>query len=432
VEHDAHELAASVFDAIGEVVKQAGSDAARIRAAGLSTQRSSVVCWDRHTGEPLTPVISWQDTRARSFMAGLRPASEWIHRKTGLFPSAHYGASKLAWCLKNVDGLRAKARDGRLCMGPVASYLAWKLTSERSFLADPVNASRTLLWNIYSCDWDDEIREIFAVPAESLPRCVTSDYAFGTMDLGGQVVPLKVVTGDQAAALFASGPLVPDQVYVNMGTGAFITRSTGEVLFSARRLLSGVAHATEDASTYLLEGTVNGAGSALQWAAAELPLPGIEKKLPGLLDRAGELPLFLNGVSGLGSPFWIPSFGSGFVDGGDVEQKAAAVAESIVFLLYANLREMIKTAAAPESIVITGGLSSLDGLCQRLADLARVPVIRPEVVEATLLGTGFLVAGQPGNWLRPKSFSFEPMARPALVERYGRWEDAMLSRMRSD
>lgn len=431
VEHHPGKLLRSVSEAVAEVLSSLGDRARAVEAAGMAVQRSSIVCWDRVTGEALSPVISWQDTRGRDTIASLRPMSEWVHRKTGLFPSSHYGASKIRWCLEKIPGLKGRARDGRLCIGPLSSYLVSHLAAGNPVVSDPVCASRTLLWNIYSRNWDDELMDMFSIPGQVLPACVPSRHSFGPLEVGGFSIPLEVVTGDQSAALYAHGPLDPETAYVNMGTGAFVSRSTGSVLFSARRLLSSVLHLDVDEAVYVLEGTVNGAGSALAWASEELKLPGLEGKLADILGSTSPEVLFLNGVSGLGAPFWLPDFGSAFVGEGSPEEKAAAVAESIVFLLRANGEEMEKTADRPGKIVVSGGLSRADGLCRRLADLFQVPVHRPDTREATALGTCYLAADRPENW-QPSADSdlFEPADDPGVRDRYLRWEEAMLIRMR--
>jgi len=432
VEHDPLELVETIRESITETVQKAAARSGDLQAAGFATQRSNVVCWDRVTGEALSPVISWQDTRGGDRLTALSARSDDIHSRTGLFLSAHYGAGKLRWCLENLPGVKKARETGRLCAGPMSSYLAWTLAEEKPFVADPVSASRTLLWNIGERKWDPELQTLFGVPEKVLPGCVPSIYDYGHLQVGKVRVPLRLVTGDQAAALFAHGRLRPDTAYVNMGTGAFVSRSTARTPIFSRTLLTSVVHAKENAGEYVLEGTVNGAGSALQWVRDTFRTGDLRRMLPRWLEETAQPPLFLNGISGLGSPFWIPDFPSGFVGEGPVAAKAVAVVESIAFLLYRNILEMGLILPKPGRIQITGGLSALDGICQLLADLTGVPAYRPVQTEATARGACYLLAGKPDRWPEEGEGTwFEPTEGTTGAERYTRWAEAMEDRIHS-
>ncbi len=426
VEQDPEELVVTLRQAIDEAVATLGGRADDIVAAGIATQRSSIACWDRRTGAALAPVLSWQDRRAHAWLERFSAHAGEIHRRTGLMLSAHYGASKLRWCLDHLPAVAAARRAGRLAMGPLASFLLFRLLGEKPLLADPANAARTLLWNIDAGEWDPWLLELFGIPPETLPRCVPTRHAFGTLRLNDRRIPLAVASGDQSAALFALGAPRPDSAYVNMGTGAFIQR-VFERRPEATGLLAGlVYHDSSDRAVYVLEGTVNGADAALRWAGREWGLENIEAELPEWLARTGEVPVFLNGVSGLGAPFWVAEFPSRLIGDGAPWQKAVAVAESIVFLLQANLSIMQKTAPPVTRIIATGGLAWFDGLCRRLADLSGLPVYRPAEQEATARGTAYLLAGFPGDWPEERSGEpFTPQANPGLLRRYERWRAEM-------
>ena len=433
VEHDPQELIQSLQLSLNALLEELGDRAADIVAAGLATQRSNIVCWDKQTGQALCPVISWQDRRNYQWLRQFKPRAEEIHKTTGLFLSPHYGASKLRWCLDNYPEIQKALDNGTLCMGPMASYFVFKLTKERSFLADVVNASRTQLWSLHTNDWDPALLKLFDIPLQALPLCRPTSSHFGTLQLGKYEIPLSLVTGDQSAAMFAYGQVQPDTAYINTGTGAFLSRPSGPLKIYARRLLTSVVEQSDQATQYVLEGTVNGAGSALSWLAEEHGIRDIETQLADWLETIKVPPLFFNGISGLASPYWVADFPTRFdrSDCSDAE-KAVAVIESIVFLLCANMREMKKLSSPPEQIQITGGLAIQDGLCQRLADLSQLPIYRPEECEATARGVAYLVAGQPLSWPEnaPGAW-FKPANNPELLARYEQWTQAMLAIMRT-
>jgi glycerol kinase len=423
VEQDPDEVANSVIRAADDAMAALGSQAVNVRAAGLATQRSSIVCWDRRTGDALSPVLSWQDRRAHVWLQQFSSRGDEIAHLTGLRLSAHYGASKLRWCLDHVDAVGAAARQGHLAFGPLASFLLFRLLDERPIVVDPSNAQRTLLWNIASRNWDSSLLELFGIPIDALPVNVPTRHHFGTLSLAGRSVPLTVATGDQAAALYAFGVPMSDTAYVNMGTGAFIQRPLSDRQH-AEGLLTGVAIHDRDVTLYTWEGTVNGAGAALAWAAQHLDLPELEVSLPEWLGREMTDVYFLNGIGGLGAPFWIPDFRSRFVGDAPAWQKAVAVAESVVFLLVENLTRMQRDAP-PRLLIATGGLSKLDGLCQRLADLAGIPVSRPDDSEATARGLAVLLRSLPVAAQPSMAATFVPMSNAALARRYLQWRDAM-------
>ena len=191
VEHEADALLKSVEDSINDVIEQLGDQAKYVLAAGLATQRSNIVCWDTHTGNALSPIISWQDTRGQAWLAEQDIDREDIHKTTGLFPSAHYGASKLRWCLENIDDVKLALKEKRLACGPMSSFLTYHLVIEKNCFADPVSASRTLLWHIHRKDWDSFLLDTFNIPENILPTCVPTHHEYGTLDIkGDNTIPL--------------------------------------------------------------------------------------------------------------------------------------------------------------------------------------------------------------------------------------------------
>ncbi len=424
VEYDPDEMLQSLQEALQEALRRLGDGRKRLVAAAMATQRSNVACWNAD-GAPLGPLISWQDRRAAERVDELARKSRFIHERSGLFLTAHYGASKLRWCLDNVAAVAQAYERGRLGFGPMAAWLAARLTNGAA-AADVVNASRTQLMNLDTLDWDDDLLAIFNVPRKPLPPCVPNIWRYGGL-LQAQGLELKLVSGDQSVALFAHGELDEQTAYINTGTGAFVSRPSGRRRIYAERLLTSVVHSDGRHSEYVLEGTVNGAGAALEWFRREYGVADLYQRLDGWLqDAASPAPLFLNGVSGLGAPFWVPNFKSRFVGEGDTGQLAAALVESIVFLLYVNLLEMAKYLKQPRRLRVSGGLARLDGFCQRLADLSGLPVYRPRELEATARGAAFLLAGRPRDWpelAAPEVFAAKDNA--ALRDRFDRWRREM-------
>jgi glycerol kinase len=426
VEQDPEELAASLGRAVREVAKRLGARAREIRAAGLATQRSSIACWDRVSGAALAPVLSWQDRRAADRLAPLAADAAWVRARTGLRLSPHYGATKLAWCLEHLPAVRAAHAGGRLAFGPLASFLAFRLCRERPLVADAANAARTLLYDVGAHDWSDELCARFGVPREALPRCVDTRGEVGTLELGRgatpHAVPLAVLTGDQSAALHALGEPRPESAYATFGTGAFVLRVAGGAPPASERLLATLVERSAGRATFALEGTVNGAGAALAWAAEELELEDPALGLPRWLEAERDPPLFLNGVGGLAAPFWIPDFASRFDGAGGAEAKAVAVVESVAFLVRTILDEMARELPAPQAIQIGGGLARLDGLCRRLASLAGVAVVRAGETESTAQGLAVLLGAAPPD---ARAEHFEPAPDAALAQRFARWRALM-------
>jgi glycerol kinase len=450
VEHDAEALLASVPTAVTHAIAEANLAPNVIRRAGLATQRSTVVAWDAVTGRALSPALSWRDTRYAAWLARLNIDRQKVRRITGLVPSPHYGASKLRWCLDQLPDVTKALGQGRLRMGPLSSFLTTRLASSRhsgvgsadhqrfgSPVVDPANASRTLLWDIASRSWSKPMLAAFGIPPEILPRPVPSRHDYGVLDTSGAPIPMTLCTGDQSAALFAAGPPDRDTVYVNLGTGAFLQRA-GLNTQMPPGLLKSICWQEGDRVLEVLEGTVNGAGAALSWLATEVNTPeqALIEAAPGWLDTVTDPPLFANGVGGLGSPYWLAEAPVRFDRKASIPERTVAVLESVVFLIQTNLRVMDKPPAA--RIAVSGGLARLDGLCQRLADLAGIPVLRRQDVESTARGVAWLLSAAPGDAFAHNGMPavtsppgvasaalFEPRSESGLAARFARWQAYM-------
>jgi glycerol kinase len=426
-EQDGEEVVASIFKAVEQAVRELGPRKADLTAAGLASQRSNAVCWDRASGRALSPIFSWQDRRAHAWISALEQEhGEAVHRKTGLYLSPHYGASKLRWALEHLPAVRAALDAGTLAWGPMASFLTFRLLKERPFLAEPQCAARTQLWNIHQRDWDPELLALFGLPAGFLPRSVPTVHAWGTLETAGISVPHMAVNGDQSAAVFAFGWPQEDCAYVNIGTSAFVQRALTRAPGHVPRQLTGIILADRDVTVYMVEGNVNGAGTALEWLERELGIENVTAQLPAWLERSGSPPLFLNGIAGLGGPFWKADFVSRFAGEGEPWQKAVAVVESVAFLLQANIDHMAQYVPPARRMRVSGGVSRLDGLCRRLAAVSGLPVHRREDPEASARGIAYLAAGRPAGWNAAVSEDvFAPAADHGLRARYRRWRALM-------
>lgn len=423
VEQDSLELVNSIRKLLDELPSKLGADLHRLKAAGLVTQRSSLVCWDRHSGEPLSPVLSWQDTRAADQLAGLQLNHLSVAERTCLRPDAHYGASKMRWCLDGIPAVAEALAAQRLACGPLASYLLFALTREQHFAIDPGNAQRTLLMNIHSGQWDQELLAAFGIPGWTLPPLQSSASEFGTLEVGDTVIPIRLVNGDQNVAFFGAGPLHGERVYINAGTGAFIAAPWPEVQSAPPGLLKTLVYQSPKKRWFVAEGTVNGAAAALERQAVELGIDDYQLHLDHWCRAVTDIPLFLNGIGGLGAPYWRSDFASGWrhFDPENPQGAMVAVLESIVFLLMVNLQRLREGGGPFSELLIGGGLSASDGFCQRLADLSGLPVFRNPEPEATARGAAFLLAGQPAGWPEPDVQYFFPEVNTELQVRFKHW-----------
>lgn len=432
VEHDPEELVRSLREAATAAVGQLGDAARRLAGAGLATQRSSIVCWEHTTGVALTPVLSWQDTRAAEWLADFREHQARIHEITGLVLSPHYGVSKLHWCLTHVPAVQAARSEGTLMLGPLASFLAGRLTNAAAYAADPANASRTLLWDRHTGGWSAELLKIFGLPRACLPRAAATRSDWGTITVGAREVPLVIVTGDQSAALFAFGKPDSATVYANLGTGAFVQRVAGDAVPDPGRLLASVVYQDAAWRATVIEGTVNGAGSAINAVSAELgmQMAAVKAASRDWLDAFAADLLYLNAVSGLGSPWWRADLHSRFAGSAagtaHDSERIAAVLESIAFLIVTNLDAMRAVLGEPARLLATGGLAAVDPLLSRIASLAELPVERTSTTEATARGLACLLAGMPADWPAATiQSSFPSVPDAALAARYRRWLELM-------
>jgi glycerol kinase len=426
-EQDGNEILDSIRTVIISVIEQIGDDPSGdsgIKAAGLATQRSSVIAWDWKTGEPLTPLLSWSDRRGEAFVASIREQESIIRSRTGLPLTAYYGGSKIRWLLTQSKAVRQARRQRRLRIGPLASFLLFNLLREAPYVVDHANALRTQLFNLHHLQWDTELLDLYSVPQHLLPEAMLTYADYGRMKLAN--IPLLAVNGDQTAALLATHPVGENGALINVGSGAFILQPTGSRLLSSGNLLAGLLRSSSEHTEYLLEGTVNGAGAALQWLEQMMPA-GEGVDLEHALDKPFSDTIFINGIGGLGSPFW-KSLNSGFwsiskeciiTDLQTIDDNLQGlVAESILFLIQANIDAMLELGRELHQLTITGGIAHSDGFCQRLADLSGLQVVRPQIVEATARGIAAEAAGEYGQWGNAMQDCFCPRQDDSLIRRY--------------
>jgi glycerol kinase len=422
-EQDVEQIVTSVQAAMRDVL-HALTNAQRdaIHACGIATQRSTVTAW-QPDGTPLCAAISWQDTRGVQQTRELQNRAAAIRKLSGLPLSAHYGASKLHWLCQvpgNPPGMR---------FGPLAGFLLQRLTREYSYVVDHTNAQRMQLLDIHTLDWSQQLADWFDVPLDRLPSCRPVQHGYGT--LSDCEVPVTALCGDQNAAWFGSGQPDDGTALVNLGSGAFIlTAQPGGA--APADLLTSIACSDQKHCEYLLEGTVNGAGSALQWLQAQYPDEDIQTGLPDWLEQVTDPPLFMNTVGGLGSPWWRQGPAPAFVPGHDrvkAAEAAVAVAESVLFLIQYNL-DIMRRQQTITRLRISGGLSQLEALCQKLANLSRLPVQRTDDPEASARGIAWLAANRPANWQAADEVQlFEPQSDTGLSDRYSRFIEQLQLRV---
>ena len=423
IEQNAEEILASIYYCIDQLQHQL--DFSLVKRAALVTQRSTVVGWHRQSGKMLSPAISWQDTRAADKLLALSALSAEIKNISGLPLSAHYGASKMQWLIEHDENCREAYENENLVVAPLASYLVEQLTGITEATVDHVNAQRTQLLDIDQLDWSEQLLKHFKLQLHCLPRtqpCL-SDYG----QFRHHPIQLKLVTGDQNAAVFAQPPN-RHALLINVGTGGFVLKLT-EQRNNDPAMLDSIAVTDSDSIQYLQEGTVNGAGSALALLFNEIDEEHLFQQLPIWLQSISSPPVFINSVSGLGSPWWNNNISPHYLNADEDElnlpERAVAIIESIVFLLQCNIEELSDTET--KQINITGGLARLDGLCQKLADLSQLDVSRSDNEEASATGAAWLL-GDRQHWQQTERHeNFTPEHNIGLQNRYRQFKQHLVS-----
>ena len=445
VEHDPGEIWASQIGVAVEALGRAQVRPNELAAIGITNQRETTIVWDRETGEPVYNAIVWQDRRTADYCERLKAqgAGETIQAKTGLLIDAYFSASKIRWILDNVPGAKARADAGTLAFGTVDSWLVWKLTSRARHITDVSNASRTMLFNIHTLKWDEELLTLFGVPASMLPEVRSSSEVYGNVSdsLGIERVPIAGIAGDQQAALFGQMCRQPGMSKNTYGTGCFLLQNIGtKPTRSTQQLVTTVAWQIGGRTDYALEGSVFIGGAVVQWIRDGLGLIRTAAEIEPLAASVGDnggvylVPAF----AGLGAPHWDPyARGTivGITRGTSSGHIARAALESIAYQVADLLDAMAADAGIPlKELRVDGGAASNNMLMQFQADLLGVPVVRPAITETTALGAAYLAGLAVGYWKSVDDVSgqwkvdrrFEPaMPRAAAKALRERWTSAL-------
>jgi glycerol kinase len=447
VEHDPEEIWESVLWSVRKALSSAKVTAGNIAAIGITNQRETTLLWDRQTGKPIHNAIVWQDRRTAPYCAALKAsgAHETLRQKTGLLVDPYFSGTKIKWLLDNVEGARSRAEKGELAFGTIDSFLIWRLTGGRQHLTDATNAARTLIFNIQSNRWDNELLKLFDIPFALLPEVKDCAADFGTTEEGllGAAIPIRGVAGDQHAAVIGQACFQPGMVKSTYGTGCFALLNTGQnMVFSENRLLTTIAYRLNGQTTYALEGSIFIAGAAVQWLRDGLKIIASASQTGPLAQTADDsqnvylVPAFV----GLGAPWW-DAQARGAIFGltrntGPAELARAAL-EAVCYQTHDLLEAMSKDwKDINKDIVlrVDGGMVASDWAMQFLADILDAPVDRPTGLETTALGAAWLAGSYCGawpdqhtfaaNWNRDKRFT-PTMEAAKRTRKLEGWRDAV-------
>ena len=447
VEHDPEDIWESTVATVRDALKGSKLKASEIAAIGITNQRETVVVWDKATGRPIHHAIVWQDRRtapicAKLKKAGLEPK---FARKTGLLLDPYFSGTKIAWILDKVKGARKRAEKGELLAGTIDTFLIWRLTGGKMHVTDATNASRTLLYNISTNQWDDELLKLLRVPRVMLAEVKDCADDFGVTDkaLFGAEIPILGVAGDQQAATIGQACFEPGMMKSTYGTGCFALLNTGtNMVRSKNRLLTTIAYRLDGKTTYALEGSIFIAGAAVQWLRDSLKV--IQKSehsgvLAAKADDSQEVYL-VPAFVGLGAPHWDAAARGamfGLTRNSGPAEFARAALESVAYQtqdLLSAMKKDWKSAAGRTVLRVDGGMVASDWTMQRLADILDAPVDRPKILETTALGAAWLAGSRAGVWPEQIEFAkswaldhrFEPGMEPAMRKRkLAGWHDAV-------
>jgi glycerol kinase len=409
VEHDPQEIWTTQASVMIEVLANESIKAKQIAAIGITNQRETTIVWDRSTGKPLYNAIVWQDRRTSGFCDQLKAEGKasLIQSKTGLVLDAYFSATKIKWILDEIPGARKKAENGELAFGTIDTWLVWKLTNGETHITDITNASRTMLFNIHDKKWDEELLEIFDIPASLLPevKSCSEVYCETAGDVLSAKIPIAGIAGDQQAALFGQLCLEEGMAKTTYGTGCFLVMNTGEeAVNSNNQLLTTVAWELNGKVNYALEGSVFIGGAAIQWLRDGISIVksagDTEKMAQELEDNEGVY--FVPALSGLGAPYWDQNARGAFFGitrGTTQAHLARAGLEAIAYQVYDVIKAMEKDSGkATSELRVDGGATANEFLMQFQADVLNCEINRPKIIETTALGAAFFAGLAVGFW----------------------------------
>ncbi len=438
VEHDAEEIARTQERALDEILAKVPKSA-RILGLGLASQRTTVIFWDRKTGKPACRAPSWQDGRASGLVAPLMEYRALIHHKTGLYLTPYYSAPKIRWFLEKVPAVKRLADQGRLMVGPVSTYLVWRLTGGDVFAVDPTMAQRMLLFNLRTFDWDPTLLDFFKVPKAVLPELKPSTGVWGICERGGRRIPILACLGDQQAATFGMGATDAGSSVANYGTGAFFLMNTGHQQHRIPGIITSVGwQIGGKPANFLEEGTVHAAGTSYDWLRENFGHKVQGSNIDRLCRQSTHRVLALQAIGGLGAPRWDYTTRTAYF-GLTSRTKPAdlvrAVTEGIAFLISDIVERIRGAGLRPAAIKVSGGLSRVDYLMQFQSDILGLEISRCRETEVTALGIASLAAqtaGAPwaGELRSPqidKVFKPRGMRSEALLEVWHRFVDAQVA-----
>lgn len=409
VEHDPHEIWSSQASVAAEAITKIGINGTNIAGIGITNQRETVVVWDRSTGEPIYNAIVWQDRRTSEYCDKLKSEGlvETIRSKTGLVIDAYFSATKVKWILDNVEGARDKAEKGELAFGTIDSWIIWQLTRGEVHVTDVTNASRTLIYNIHTLEWDQELLDLFNIPRNMLPKvCSSSEiYGYTKTTIFASKVPIAGIAGDQQAALFGQMCTEPGMVKNTYGTGSFILMNTGDKpVMSKNNLITTIAWQVNGVTSYALEGSVFVAGAIVQWLRDGLKIINSSSEVEALARQvpdSGDV-YFVPALTGLGAPYW-DQYARGTIVGISRGTTSAHIAraalEGIAYLTSDVINAMaLDSGTGLKELRVDGGASRNDLLMQFQSNVLSTDVIRPQTAETTALGAAYLAGLAVGFW----------------------------------
>lgn len=452
VEHDPNEIWSSQASVIAEVITTLDINGKNIAGIGITNQRETTVVWDAETGEPLYNAIVWQDRRTAELCDKLKTEgkSDLIHKKTGLLIDAYFSGTKIKWILDNVEGARQRAEQGKLRFGTIDTWLVWKLTRGEVHCTDVSNASRTMLFNINTLDWDDELLDMLDIPRSMMPRVCSSSEVYGhtKTTIFAHEVPIAGIAGDQQAALFGQQCTEPGMMKNTYGTGCFLLMNCGnKPIFSKNNLLTTIGWQLDGKVTYALEGSIFVGGSVVQWLRDGLRLIHVSSEIEALAASVADTGgvYFVPALTGLGAPWWDQNARgtiTGLSRGTTAAHIARAALEGIAFQTYDIAEAMEKDAGLKlRELKVDGGASRNNLLMQFQSDILRSRVVRPTVTETTARGAAYLAGLAVGYWKSLDDISgqweadrcFEPQQSQEYADNaVAGWRDAVRRTLTQD